>query len=364
MDAVWLANQKPKSWPKDKPWTEAELEALYAAGLKVRRPTPEQIQKAADLAAEQSVEIVPQRENRTCLTCGIDFEVVTNDEREAQKYECPSCVRGEGKLSQIYRLVKTGGTFEDVGRIGHLIKVALYERLGWKIERTPPTEWATWVALCRWLKIESEPCLHHQMPLPYVLELLRAPAAPAAPPQPAEPAGNPQPEFAPAAAAKGALQSTPPKVKWTQKMADAEIQRYCDQHKDARDAALHGRPDVRKAALQIFRRIAIHKKTGITKTLITNSSVFSQICEELGINRKRGQAVKKIGFDIAEERRAEAAGDQTQANVERRETIQMVNASTLPQPEKDWLFDQLDNGSQSDDEVRETLKTAKPTAVP
>ncbi|HTM54858.1 MAG TPA: hypothetical protein VL175_12570 [Pirellulales bacterium] len=165
-------------------------------------------------------------------------------------------------------------------------------------------------------------------------------------------------EIAPQAdgAGKGAVAKT---MRWTQRQADAQIQRHLDEHREAFVAAQSRRPGAVNAFKSVFGRNKIAKKFRMAGATVGNSSVWREVALEFGWERSRVGKAQKEGLEIALEKRADQDGDSTDRAVTQRETERMIMGASLKPDHRQSLLDGLRSGRHTDDQVREILDTLR-----
>jgi hypothetical protein len=153
---------------------------------------------------------------------------------------------------------------------------------------------------------------------------------------------------------------------WTQGELDKAIQEYkarrASTYPDLAEGVKQGKQGAIKSARRLFGRNAIARALGVkAPAMITKSSVWREIASELGLSRevkgRRPGKAKRVGEEIAQEEKAEAAGDTTEAEVLRNETIRLAEKS-LPRKEADAIIERLVGGQIDDDQAREMINLA------
>ena len=158
------------------------------------------------------------------------------------------------------------------------------------------------------------------------------------------------------------------KRSFTQPDLDAAIREY-----KARRASRYselvaalGRGDRRaaKAAREMFGRNVIVHALGVrSPAMVTNSTVWQEIALDLDLDceAKRGKASpkKKVGHKIALDDTAEARGDTTASQVDRNETIQLLNLHLAPDAAEATL-DKLERGLMTDEDARKMVEEVAP----
>lgn len=196
---------------------------------------------------------------------------------------------------------------------------------------------------------------------------------------------QPQP---PGRTSKAGGGDAPEKVPWTQEDLDRAIRQYkaqrSAQYDDIKAGVDRNKKAAKRAAQEVFGRNAIATALGVkSRTMVSKSPVWLSMAEELGLTLKRrdsGSAVRqpakpaKVGLEIAVEKKSgRAAGGAGRSptssaieSEERAETLRRIERfakSGTGREQKaenkkraNELFDALQRGDMSDDEVRETIK--------
>jgi hypothetical protein len=128
---------------------------------------------------------------------------------------------------------------------------------------------------------------------------------------------------------RSAKAEAPEKRPWTQSELDDAIKVEIAKYVEAIQAARHGKRGAREAIRKALGRNALARRFGVKSAkMVGNCADWQHLADEFGMGRKSGPSrPKKIGLAFAEEAAAEAAGDTTAADVERRETFALLDAA-------------------------------------
>lgn len=152
---------------------------------------------------------------------------------------------------------------------------------------------------------------------------------------------------------------------WTQQEADIEISKYKANRAPQyyamvnRIDALSGtrRKKTISEARKVFGRNVIAKATGIPAGMVSNSPEWATIKNALAFDESLGV---KSHFGKAVEDASEAAGNQTEADVFRRETVRLVNeriGQHFTKEQATLLIEQLSRGECTDEQARQAIRT-------
>jgi hypothetical protein len=154
---------------------------------------------------------------------------------------------------------------------------------------------------------------------------------------------------------------------WTQHDLDAAIHVYksrrASSYHELVEAVQKGKPGAIEAARKMFGRNALVKALGVkAPAMVSKSEAWQEIVRELRLPRRgkgsgglRGD--RRIGTELALERKGEEAGDTTAAEVTRRETIELARQRLAPKEAED-LVSKLERGETDDDDAREIIRLA------
>jgi hypothetical protein len=140
---------------------------------------------------------------------------------------------------------------------------------------------------------------------------------------------------------------------WTQSDLNNAIREYkarrASTYKDLVEGVKAGRPGAINAARKLFGRNAVARALLVkARAMVTYSAVWQAIACELQLVKTRGErGIRKdqrIGEGIAQEQKAEAAGDPTQEAVLRDEAIRLAR-QRLPAREANAIIKALEHGA-------------------
>jgi hypothetical protein len=167
-----------------------------------------------------------------------------------------------------------------------------------------------------------------------------------------------------------ARKNAPAKRSWTQPELDDAIRKYkaerASRYHDLVEGVRKGLPGARKDARRLYGRNAIVDALGVrAPAMVSKSPAWKLIAEDLDLLRKPkakrplGQR-KRVGYDIAEEEKAEAMGDPTAEAVDRREVIQFIqdNKRQMKEGCAKELLANLEGGKISPDTARDLAELA------
>lgn len=160
----------------------------------------------------------------------------------------------------------------------------------------------------------------------------------------------------------------PPKRAWTKPDLNAAILEYkakrSSNYNQHHAAVQRGDNGARKAAQDMFGRNAIAEALGVkegSRRMISESPAWQEIARELELDT-RAETRKKIGLEIASEKKAEALGDLTADDIAKREVLESLQRRLRAVVETDdrrnieSLIDEIHTGRKTPDQVLEVLK--------
>lgn len=156
-----------------------------------------------------------------------------------------------------------------------------------------------------------------------------------------------------------------PKRSWTQPDLDAEVKKEIAKYPEMLASARRGSKGAKTEVRKTLGRNAIAKRLGVrAQKMVSKCPDWIQLADEFGMRRKGTKVPRstKVGFAIAEETAAVAAGDTTEADVTRRETLQRINEAMLQANRRtrqtlEQLADEVARGQRSDEEARTLVET-------
>ena len=168
--------------------------------------------------------------------------------------------------------------------------------------------------------------------------------------------------------------ATPTKRSWTQPELNDAIQAEITKYAEAITSARNGSEAALQNIHKLFRRNPLADRLGgeSARKMVSKSPVWISLADEFELPRKTNKTAtkrpKKIGYVIAGETAAEAAGDTTEANVIRRETVALLDKAIAnvrnPDREERKIYrealvavkDQLTRGAIDDDAARKIVE--------
>ena len=154
---------------------------------------------------------------------------------------------------------------------------------------------------------------------------------------------------------------------WTQPELDAAIQAEIDKHGEAIAAAMSGKKGAVKAIKELFCRNTLADRLKIkpgSRRMVTQSRPWSKLADAVGLPRKsRQRGMAKVGLAIALEQKADDDGSNVAADVTRRETVAIIEASIQSakgKKQKAGIADLLEKynlGEVTDDNARAIVAT-------
>jgi hypothetical protein len=156
----------------------------------------------------------------------------------------------------------------------------------------------------------------------------------------------------------------PAKKRHTQPQVDAKLESMMEgkPYRDLRDAVRRGDTSAQESARKTYGPRPLADALGIkAHAMVSKSPVYKRIRSDMGLPPKgtgRRARVNRGGnedaFTLALADKSEAAGDTTSADVCRRETLQLIEESTLGKA-KPAIVEQLTMGKMTDEQAREVV---------
>jgi hypothetical protein len=176
--------------------------------------------------------------------------------------------------------------------------------------------------------------------------------------QPADSTTSPRP-----LEVKDAATAAPRKPRWVQAEANVAISGYILQQAGSlapfREGAQANQKDAIEAARALAGRNEISRRLGISEGMVSKSAAYKQVAAEFNLHRDLPalNKSKKIGLEIAVERKAASDGDPVVEEVARREVAEFIRSKLDPEQEDiALLLSKLETGEISPEKVMEYAK--------